>query len=282
MAATNAAILLPSGVWHGASYYRTVTVRSLCGDDERFWLELPTHWSHLQRVNALAARCLVQGDAAPLLPGIDSLTIGDREALLLHWRRLTFGNRMACVLSCPHCGEKLDLDLYTDDLLLPPYQAPQPHYEAQLADGYRVRFRLPTSADQIQISELAQVDPAAAAQALLDRCIDTVSYQDQPCGRLPPSLNAAIAEQMAQLDPQAELNIQMVCPLCATAFTTLLDMAHFLATEVATHSYRLDREIHTLALYYHWSEAELLRLPVRRRQSYLRLLDEAFGGGEFA
>ena len=71
-----------------------------------------------------------------------------------------------------------------------------------------------------------------------------------------------VADRMAQLDPQAELSIQMVCPICATAFATLLDMAQFLAAEIANRSRLLNREIHTLALYYHWSEAEIGRAHV--------------------
>lgn len=282
MAETTAALTLPSGVWYGEGYHRNVTVRSLCGEDELFWLELPDRWSLPQRVSALLERCIVQWDGTSPPNVIGGLTVGDREALLLHLRWLSFGSRIECVLSCPHCGEKLDLDLSADDLLLPPYEQPQPEYEAQLGDGYRVCFRLPTGADQAQIAGLAQVDLEAAEQSLIDRCVSAVSYQDQPLERLPESLNAVIADQMAQLDPQAELSIHMICPICATAFATLLDMAQFLAVEIANRSRLLNREIHTLALYYHWSETEILRLPVRRRQTYLRLLDETFGGGDFA
>jgi len=276
MPETTAALTLPSGVWYGEKCYRNVTIRSLCGEDELFWLELPDGWSLPQRVSALLER-VVHWDGTPA--GIDGLTVGDREALLLHLRRLSFGSRIECVLNCPQCREKLDLDLSANDLLLPPYSHPQAEYEAQLGDGYQGCFRLPTGADQAQIAALAQVDLEAAEQALIDRCLSAVSYHDQTLERLPETLNAALADQMAQLDPQAELSIQMDCPICSTAFETLLDMAQFLAAEIANHSRLLNREIHTLALYYHWSEAEILHLPMRRRQTYLRLLDESFGGG---
>jgi len=32
-------------------------------------------------------------------------------------------------------------------------------------------------------------------------------------------------------------------------------------------------EIHRLAIRYHWSEAEILRLPLPRRTGYLELID---------
>jgi len=36
----------------------------------------------------------------------------------------------------------------------------------------------------------------------------------------------------------------------------------------------LIRQVHTLALHYHWSQAAILRLPRARRLRYLALLDE--------
>jgi len=35
--------------------------------------------------------------------------------------------------------------------------------------------------------------------------------------------------------------------------------------------------VHTLAWYYHWSEAEILALPRARRQLYLSRIDRARG-----
>ena len=40
-----------------------------------------------------------------------------------------------------------------------------------------------------------------------------------------------------------------------------------------------DREVHTLALRYHWSEGEILALTRPRRRRYLELLAESEGGG---
>lgn len=33
------------------------------------------------------------------------------------------------------------------------------------------------------------------------------------------------------------------------------------------------RQVHELASLYHWSEAELLALPLPRRQAYLQIID---------
>jgi hypothetical protein len=39
----------------------------------------------------------------------------------------------------------------------------------------------------------------------------------------------------------------------------------------------ISADIHTIACNYHWSEAEILALPQKRRRRYLRLIDRARG-----
>jgi hypothetical protein len=249
----------------------------LCGLDQSFWLEQPGHAPLPGRVNALLARCVVAvGDPPRPLPDtpawVCSLTIGDREALLLHLELISLGSRITSTLVCPQCKEKLNLDLAVDDLLLPPYLDSQRAYLVRL-DGYEVTFRLPTVGDQEAITNLAQTDLDAAVAALAERCLLSVTYLGQPA-QLPAALQSSLGSRISELDPQAELNLQMTCPACGITFSSLLDMAQFLGTEMTNRSRSLDREIHTLALAYHWSEAEILSLPLRRRQTYLRLLDE--------
>ena len=47
-------------------------------------------------------------------------------------------------------------------------------------------------------------------------------------------------------------------------------MAEFLDTELRSRAATLLDEIHLIAMSYHWSETEILALPVSRRQDYLR------------
>lgn len=79
---------------------------------------------------------------------------------------------------------------------------------------------------------------------------------------------------MLDCDPQAELVIDMQCPECGQGFSALFDSAQFYLREIGQRAGQLYRDIHTLALAYHWSEADILALPFQRRQMYLNLLDE--------
>jgi hypothetical protein len=208
--------------------------------------------------------------------------VGNREALLLHLRRLTLGDRLQCVLSCPEpdCGEKMDLELKVGDLLLSPYPHAQERYETAVAENgtaYQVRFRLPIGADQEAAASLAPSDPQAAADLVLRRCVESVIVKDdgEPIKDWPPAVVRQLSAIMAELDPQAELVLNLTCPVCGHAFSTILDTAAYFFQELASRMKHLYREVHLLAFYYHWSEAEIMGMTARKRHRYLNLLAEA-------
>jgi hypothetical protein len=211
-----------------------------------------------------------------------SLTAGDREALLLHLRRLTLGDRLQGVLSCPDpgCGEKMDLDLRVSDLLLPPYTHSQEQYETTIAENgsnYSVRFRLPTGADQEVVAAPIYSDPQAAGDLLLRRCVERVATEDgQPVEDLPSVVINQLPAIMSELDPQAELMLDAACPACDHVFSALFDTATYLFQELDGRARHLYKEVHLLAFYYHWSEAEIMGMTARKRRLYLNLLAEAF------
>ena len=74
------------------------------------------------------------------------------------------------------------------------------------------------------------------------------------------------------------LAAQLSCPVCGRDFSSVFDAAAWLFQELAGAAAGLWREVHLLALHYHWSEAEILRLPVRKRRLYLGLLAESTVG----
>jgi hypothetical protein len=280
---STAAVVLPAGFWLDGVHHREAELRLPTGEDEAF-LETVAPLPPARRTTLLLARCLSRlGPAAPAaIDAVRHLTVGDREALLLHVRRLWAGDRLQCVLRCPDtsCGERMDLDLDLPDLLVPPYPHAAPWHEAAIAASgtlWRVRFRLPTGADQEAAVALARTDLTAAAGLLLRRCIDSIEREDG--GRveaIPPAVADGLAARMADLDPQAELTLHLTCPVCGHSFSTQLDAGSYLFQELARTS--LWREVHWLALHYHWSEAEILRLSQRKRRLYLGLLAESLGG----
>ena len=276
-------IKLPGGLWLDGACHREAGLRSLNGQDEVFLLERGESLLPARRTTALLARCLTHlGPLDRVATGTAAaLTVGDREALLLHLRRLTLGERLRCVLACPEpdCGERMDLDLRVSDLLLPPYSHTQEWYETTITENgsnYSVRFRLPAGADQEAAATLAGSDPQAAADLLLRRCVEHAATEDgQPVEDLPVAVIDRLPTIMSRLDPQAELMLNATCPVCDHAFTSLFDAATYLFQELDGRARHLYREVHSLAFYYHWSEAEIMGMTARKRHLYLDLLAEA-------
>jgi hypothetical protein len=280
-----AAVTLPGGVWREGVRHQEAGLRSLTGEDEAFLTETRGSLFPARQISILLSRCLTHlGPFSPVPADMaGSLTVGDREALLLHLRRLSLGERMPCVLACPApgCGAKMDLELRVTDLLQHPYSDAPERREITISengDSYRVRFRLPTGGDQEAAAELAGNDLPAAAGLVLKRCImEVIRKEDNtPMECLPPAVARQLPEAMARLDPQAEIRLSLSCPECGRGFSTVLDTADFFFRELAGLSEDLYREVHLLAFHYHWSEAEIMNMTARKRRRYLNLLEEAF------
>ncbi|SRR5712692_7852482 len=275
-------VTLPGGFNVDGTWHREATLRPLAGRDETFLGEDVQALLPAQQSTALLARCLTR--LGPLDPvtteAVRSLTVGDREALLLHLRRLTLGNLMKCILSClnPECGEKMDLDLNVSDLLMPPYQHTQERYETTVKENgtaYRVRFRLPSGADQETAAELVRGDAHAAADLVLRRCVECVTIEGESIDEWPPLVARQLPAIMAELDPQAEVMLNLTCPFCGHVFSALFDTTSYFSQELAGRMRHLYREVHLLAFHYHWSEEEIMGMTARKRHLYLALLTEA-------
>jgi hypothetical protein len=281
---------LPRGVIDGGRI-GDAEIRPLTGRDEEFLAAGSAAGraglgSMAATVTELLARCVVSLGAAverPSEEALRSLSIGDREALLLHVRRATLGDRIDCVATCPDpsCGERLDLTLSVEGLLVEPDPAPLDWYEelfaASSGDGVSVRFRLPTGADQEETAELAATDPVAAGRALLARCLAASPASRAAGAELPDDLASALGARMADLDPQAEIRLAFDCAVCGGAVDVLFDTASFFIAELATTIDRLYDEVHAIAWHYHWPEAEILDLPRSKRRRYLDLIAASLG-----
>ena len=274
-------VKLPGGIRLEGSWRRDAVLRPLAGRDEIFLLQQGSALSPAARTTAVLARCLCRlGPVSTVTSEIArSLSIGDREALLLHLRRLTLGEKMSCVLSCPACAEKLDLELEVSELLLPPYGHSRDVHETSVRcdDGsYRVRFRLPNGADQERAATLVASAPESATALILQYCVQEIVDEQtgEPAQPIPAPIADALADKMAELDPQAEILLDQRCPVCGVSFRTPFDIADYFYQEICGRESDLHREIHLLAFHYHWSERDILRLTRRRRLRYLDLLSE--------
>lgn len=260
-----AEVVLPHGFAADGAWHRSAVLRPI-GEADMWAARLP---ATALTVTPFLAHCLVRlGPYSPVTEAqVAALTAGDREALLLHLHRLSFGDGMDCVLKCPHCDGRMDVSLTVSDLLLPPYEAAESWRQVN-CDGFALALRAPTGADQAAVAVVVDVDLDGAAELLLRRCMGQV-----PEGfALTPGRVEALSGVLQEMDPQADLLLDFVCPECGRPGQGALSAADFLMRKVSARQEALLREIHQLALHYHWSEAEILAVEPTRRKAYLKLL----------
>lgn len=200
------------------------------------------------------------------------LTVGQRDALLLTLREITFGNTLNCFAECSHCGEALEFTLSIDQIRLTDLsQSPEADYAFAIA-GFEGRFRLPNSFDLAAIVSDRTVDRAKAS--LLDRCLLQATHKGTEISHqeLPSQVVTQLATQMAELDPQAEILLDLSCPACQHEWQILFDIVSFFWAELSAHAKRLLLEVHQLARHYSWHEADILAMSATRRNLYLELI----------
>lgn len=215
--------------------------------------------------HALDRALLLASRARPDLPPADlaDLPLGVVNQALLRLRTQLFGRHLEVWLDCPHCGERLELDLDTDTLL-GAAGGQDMAAELELA-GYR--FRAPSTRDLAAIAHAS--DAGEATLALLERC----------CVARPPTSAASLETLLDQagagleaLDPAADFTLDVACEACGQSWNAPLDLGALVWEELAARARGLLLQVHQLARAYGWSEAEILAMSDRRRAIYLDFL----------
>jgi hypothetical protein len=82
---------------------------------------------------------------------------------------------------------------------------------------------------------------------------------------------AALSEALLAADPMVDLEFAVKC-MCGHRWTTLLDPAVFVWSEVSAAAARLLREVDRLARAYGWSQGDILEMSAARRGAFLELV----------
>lgn len=204
------------------------------------------------------------------IDAVAALSVGERDRWLLTLREWTFGSRLVSIANCAGCDERLEWTVNAADLYVEQQSEPARQLSLQ-ADRYCIEFRVPNTADLAAIAECADV--ATAHSSLLSRCVLTARFDgdETPIGELPDEIVTAIAQRMAEADPQADLKFDLNCPACGENWQALFDIESFFWSEVNVWAQRILLEVHLLARAYGWREIDILNLSPWRRQFYLGL-----------
>lgn len=222
--------------------------------------------SPLQRALTLLAAACPEVPREALL----HLSIGQRDALLLQLRERLFGASLAGIVTCPACGDEVELKFEVPELLAHSTSAVESEMCLSV-EGYEVRIRLPNSEDlAFAVEQQGEVDPR---DLILQRCLLEIRGEDTSAAdrRLPPAVQEAVCERLTQADPLADIQLAVRCPSCGYSWHSSFDIVSFLWTEIEAWAIRLLHDVHWLARAYGWREHDILGLSPFRRQFYFQM-----------
>lgn len=200
---------------------------------------------------------------------LTTLSLSQRDGLLLALRKHTFGPHLQGFAQCPTCGESLEFSL---DLSSLPAPHPLPGEQTLAVDGYEIHFRTPNTLDLAAMARQTNVETATAT--LLNRLVTRVCQGNTeiPLASLPPACVQTLEDHLTEHDPLLDMQLAMECPACHHQWSVVFDILTFFWTEIAAHARRLLGEVHALAQAYGWYEDEILSLSDRRRKMYLQMV----------
>lgn len=190
------------------------------------------------------------------------IVTADRDRIFAHLYTSIYGSKVESTLQCSNCEEQFDLDFLIPDLVK--------HYRLtggllqedgtyHLEPG--IRFRLPTGEDELMLEGLSQ---AAAEDLLMKRCLVEGDYEKD---------RAVIQKIMEEIAPVLNIDMQASCPECGHSQQVQFDIQSFLLTKLKQERPWLIREIHRIALHYHWPHEVIMALPRNLRKQYAALIE---------
>lgn len=208
-------------------------------------------------IGAVLQCCLSRPDDSGISGAeIAGWNLSKRRQGLLAVAVATSGPRRIVTTACedPLCGEKLDLELD-----LTSFRQDWRADDVAFREG---RLRLPRPAD---LAIPGADAPERMAQLL---------FEGKPPDR--EGWEAEAEAVLSEADPLGDLELCAECLNCGAPIAMPLTLETFLLDELARVAMRLLDEIHVLAFAYHWTESEIMALPVGRRRHYLARIQEAW------
>lgn len=196
---------------------------------------------------------------------VDALCVGDRQHLMRALHSHLGRDHEWLSATCGHCAARFDLKVDVAALPVTPAGPGFPFASVQ-ARGRDWRARVPNGTDQNWVAQQPADDlPRRLAARLLD--------EDGAAAELDAELVARLDAALDAVAPAVVLQLAATCPECEGANSVALDPYGALAWSGS----ELLHDVHRIAAHYHWSESDILRLPLVRRRAYLDLIDQARG-----
>lgn len=212
-------VTLPGGFIDGDELVKTVEVRELTGVDEEAIAKAATTGKAL---NVLLQRGLIKiGSRDVRKEDFDMLLSGDRDAILIGVRRITFGDTLELGINCLSCGEGQDVSIHLDeDIPVKTLEDPiaDRTWSVETKKGHAV-VSLPTGITQKKLLENSDKTTAEINTLLLSGCV--MSVNGMPSMGASTVLNLGMADRSKIIDQILEKNpgprlgeVKKTCKAC--------------------------------------------------------------------
>lgn len=204
---------------------------------------------------------------------VELLSIGQRDTHLLKLRNYLFGSTLHNTTNCPNCKSKLEWDMNLGDLII---QETDKHEYLRVhslnMDDFQIKFRLPNSKDIIQF--LSENGDKTKPYSFLRYCIlEIVSVKsNKKIQSVPENIINALIERISELDPAADIRINISCPSCGYKWEAIFDIMSYLWSEIDNWAHKTLQEVYILASAFGWPEKDILNMDAKRRQTYIEMI----------
>jgi len=241
--------------------------------------ELLEVWDQGQGLSPSGRAAFLLTVACPDYPRerMESLSIGERNALLAHIRARTFGGAVESVVACPGCDAMVEVTVdvrtvFPDAAQVASRDSISRHPVEIVAGDFIVQAVVPTIRDVEATASTSTLEEGV--RMLLRRCVLRAEKRGHPCEMddLPQEVCALLEEHMAEADPQGDVHFSIHCPGCNHRWSVPFDILTYFWSEIRLAAGQLLRDIHVLASAYGWSESDILMLSAARRRIYLEMV----------
>ncbi len=201
------------------------------------------------------------------------LSIGQRDTRLLKLRNSLFGSSLHNTIECPDCNSKMEWDMNLQDLIILAADNPEISAEHVLkVIDLQVRFRLPNSRDISMI--LSENGKELKSYSLLEKCIMDIKQvkREKKIKSIPENVIDALGDKIPELDPAAEIRMNITCPSCGYKWEAIFDIMSYLWSEIDNWAQKTLQEVYILASAFGWSEKDILNMDAGRRQVYIEMI----------
>lgn len=255
-----------------------VSLEPLTGRDEERVSRKGNGWNLPLWVSRLLGDKVICNDNPVGEKIASSLSVVDRDLLILYLRILTFGPELWGITTCPvkGCETKLDFTFDLASLTLPVRDESSIDKTVLINSSsgpVRVIYREPAGTDQIAI--MGKTTPYEAWLNLLSGCIvqlgdrDDTTVSPRDLEKLPVKTLEEIDNHISDSMKSLDWDVTFSCPQCNNDFTSTIDIHACFWEELLYSGGSLREDVHTLAFYYNWSESDILSLSRWKRQMYV-------------